>query len=587
MGRVTLYFSESDYKLFNHYCGNYYRLHGETRKNSIHILLELYKDQVIDIQENNLDNIFAFFYYKKQEFETECLASNGAFQMMQARLCADIISFLEDLEKICLILRKKGVEANYVLLMGVFSRIIAEKNQMQFDDLNETGSGAIDAITTPLREWIEKKTGPDADIPEILNELVRFVATFNRLSLDVTFTDEIIPLIAISLLKKFGKKADYEDITIMFKDQLDQFEMDELESALEGGLHARNVWGLEYSWEILIDPLRTLQEMVMKRQNAMRVSLDVLSALEKPLKTTPAPTEMILFQEPYRGMRRQRDKNLFLIQVDNRKHTTVQLSSPLYPISPDGTNENTYKKYYPLISGIIVLAIIVLACILVSIPSLSEPSEQNLPRSFLGASNGTTSHNGTIALSNSSQKAPIKTVTPVPTPKPTPQYVTIEPVLKEPDTSPKSHQDELNELALVPDLLYDPKEYITIFKNNMSYNLENAYKISFDVKNPPMIIRYTVYSQNITDIKWFEPRDSARKIDTAVVNRSDESAWFEIKISDNDGLYEKVGWGRIYGIPSDMQQIVLRTENMYQIEFSGQKVTVDLEVLVKKEGNIK
>jgi hypothetical protein len=62
MGRGTLHFSEDDYQLFHHYCANYCRLYDDTRKNSIKILLELYKHQVIDIQEHSLDNIFTFFF---------------------------------------------------------------------------------------------------------------------------------------------------------------------------------------------------------------------------------------------------------------------------------------------------------------------------------------------------------------------------------------------------------------------------------------------------------------------------------------------------------------------------------------------
>ena len=38
------------------------------------------------------------------------------------------------------------------------------------------------------------------------------------------------------------------------------------------------------------------------------------------------------------------------------------------------------------------------------------------------------------------------------------------------------------------------------------------------MKNPPMIIHFTVFAQNITDVKWFAPRDPEKKIDTAVVS---------------------------------------------------------------------
>ena len=101
-----------------------------------------------------------------------------------------------------------------------------------------------------------------------------------------------------------------------------------------------------------------------------------------------------------------------------------------------------------------------------------------------------------------------------------------------------------------------------------------------------MVIRYKVVPSNITDVKWFEPRDAKKKNDTAIVNRPDEFAWFELKIYDKGGLYTKHGWGRIYGIPLTQQEIVVRGDGMYQIEFSGQEVTVSSEVLVKKEGNI-
>jgi len=48
-GRVTLHFSEDDCQLLRHYCANYCRLHYDTRENSIKILFELYKQQIIDI----------------------------------------------------------------------------------------------------------------------------------------------------------------------------------------------------------------------------------------------------------------------------------------------------------------------------------------------------------------------------------------------------------------------------------------------------------------------------------------------------------------------------------------------------------
>lgn len=584
MGRVTLHFSEEDYQIFHHYSANYCRLYDETRKNSIKILLELFKHQVIDIQEHSLDNIFTFFYQKKQAFETECkIPTNDADELMRIRICSDIISFLEDLEKIYRIFRKKNVEANYILIIGAFSKIFEEETQTRLEDLHEAASEAINAIVSPLGEAIDKKLGPEVDIQALLYELVSFTEIFNRLSPDLTFNDEIIEILAPSLIKRFGKDENYAEIRTLLKDHHEQFEMDELESALEGGIHARNVWGLEFSWEELLDPLRTLNGLVAQNQSLVRVSLNVLSALEAPMKEKTAQAEysqLTLYQKPYGMIMRRNDENQILVTVDNRSRSEVQLSSVSDFIPQVHSQERKYKQYFSITAGAMTLLIIILASVILSFYSVPAFPAGNATGGLLGT------NNGTIVAS-----ATIKTITPIPTPiptpTPTPQYVTVEPVIPEPDTGPKGHRELFDNPGFLQNISFDPNEYVTIFKNNLSYNLENSYKISFDLKNPPMIIHFKVIPQNITDIKWFEPRDAKKKNDTAIVNRPDEFSWFELKIYDQDGLYDKQGWGRLYGIPLTTQEIVIRNESSYRIEFSGEDVTVNSEVLVKKEGNIR
>jgi len=582
MGRVTLHFSEDDYQLFHHYCANYCRLHDETRKNSIKILLELYKHQVIDIQEHSLDNIFTFFYQKKQEFETECkIPASDADELMRIRISSDIISFLEDLEKIYRLIRKKNVEANYILIIGAFSKIFEEETRMRLDDLHEAASGAINAIVSPLGEAIEKKLGPEVDTQALLYELVSFTEIFNRLSPDLTFNDEEIELLAPSLIKKFGKEVNYEEIRILLKDHRDQFEMDELESALEGGIHAQNVWGHEFSWEELLEPLRTLNKLVAKNQSIMRVSLDVLSALEAPMKEKSAQAEysqLTLYQKPYGMVKRRNDENQFLVTVDNRSRSEVQLSSISDVLPKVHSQEDKHKQYLTITAGAMALLIIIMASAIVSVSSPSFPVG-NTTGGLLGTVNGTITASATI-------KTITPTPTPIPTPSPTPQYVILVSVTQEPDTGLKSSKAFFEKPAAPPNISFNSKDYITIFRNNQSHTLDNSYKISFDLKNPPMIIRYTIIPHNITDTKWFEPTDFQKKIDTAIVTRPDEFAWFELTISNESGLYDKEGWGRLYGIPLTSQEIVIRNPGIYQIEFSGQNVVASSEVLVKKEGNI-
>jgi hypothetical protein len=589
MGRVTLHFSEEDYQLFRHYCGNYCRLSDETRKNSVKILLELYKHQVIDIQEHSLDNIFTFFYRKKQEFESEGKSpGSNPEAMMRVRVCTDILSFLEDLEKIYRLLRKKNVEANYILIIGSFSKIFDEENQTRMEDLNEAASAAIDAIVSPLGAAIAKRRGSTVDSQDLLYELVSFTETFNRLSPGVTFNDDVIGLIAPSLMKKFGLEVNYDELRTLLQDHRDQFELDELESALEGGIHAQNVWGHEFPWESFLEPLRTLNEMIAQNQSLMLVSLDVLSALEAPMKDIPAPseyTQLALYQKPYGMVRRRNDENRILVTVDNRSRSEIQTSS-FSDITPQVYSaEQKYKQYFSLTAGAMVLLIIIFASVILTVAYAPAFTVGNTSKEILG--NKSVAVAGVPANVSTPLKVSIPPPTLLPTPIPTRQYVTIEQLVQDPDTGPKSSKGLFENPAVPPNIDYDSSDYVTIFKNNISYNGENSYRVSFDMRNPPMVIRFNVSPQTITDKKWFEPHDYQKKIDTAVLTRPDEFAWFEIKIYENDTLDDTTGWGGLYGIPSTKQEVVLRNPGMYQLEFSGHLVTVASEVLVKKAGNIK
>ena len=368
MGRVTVRFSEEDYKLFRHYCSNYCRLYDESRKNSIKILLELYKHQVIDFQENRLDNVYAYFYQKKQDFEIEYrVPESSANEMMRIRACIDIIAFLGDLEKIFVLLRKKGVNANYLLIIGAFSTIFDEETQLQRENFQKAASGVINSIVLPLGYAIESKFGPDVDTRIILDELVSIAETFNRISPDQKFNDEIIEIIAWSLIRRFNKAENYDDLKIQIQDHRNQFDIDEFESALDGRLHAKNEWDLELSWEELHKSVKKLAEMIEKDQSRVAVPLDVLSALEAPMTSTNAPAEfsqVALYQYPYGGVMRRIDENRFLVQVDSKSE--VQLSSPADLISPELSSEGKYKQYFTLTSGISMILIILLVCFVFS-----------------------------------------------------------------------------------------------------------------------------------------------------------------------------------------------------------------------------
>jgi hypothetical protein len=597
MGRVTLHFSEEEYQLFHHYCANYCNLYDETRKNSIKILLDLYKHRVINLEAHDLDNVFSFFYQKKQEFETESqVQGSDPNVQMRLRMCTDIIAFLEDLEKLYRLIRKKGIDANYYLIIGAFSEIADEETRARKESLAATLAGEIDEIATPLATAIEKKFGQNVDTAVLLGELVSFVDNFNRLSPQCTFNDEITSLVALSLLRKFNKEKPADEIPELLKRCRDQFESDELESALEGATRAPDVWDLDFPWESLVQPLRTINEQIAQSQIPVIRSREVLSALEAPVKAWPALPDyspITLYQNPSGLSRRRNDDNQILVKVDHRPRSEVQLAADSDYIAVVPSKEYPHKQYFPLATGVMILVILILASIVFGFTfgggSLANNSSGQSSGSRTGvfAASGMDSAPVTITpIPPLPVQKPVTRITPTPTPIPTPQYVTIEPIIPEPIVGPISHQQDYAKLETVGNFLFNPAEYITIFGNDYEYNLVNAYKISFDLKNPPMLIRYNVVPHNLTDVKWFEPHDSADLIDTAIIDRPDEEAWFEVKIYKNDTLYDQEGWGRSYTNPLYQQEIVIRETGKYQIEFSGHETNVSTKVLVKKQGNI-
>ena len=120
------------------------------------------------------------------------ISASDADELMRIRISSDIMSFLEDLEKIYRLMRKKNVEANYILIIGAFSKIFEEENQTRLEDLHEVCIGCNQCHRFTVRKSDRKKLGPEVDIQALLYELVSFTEIFNRLSPDIRFNDEVI-----------------------------------------------------------------------------------------------------------------------------------------------------------------------------------------------------------------------------------------------------------------------------------------------------------------------------------------------------------------------------------------------------------
>ena len=176
---------------------------------------------------------------------------------------------------------------------------------------------------------------------------------------------------------------------------------------------------------------------------------------------------------------------------------------------------------------------------------------------------------------------PVPVVTPVAASK----YIKYDTPLPDPDDA---EYPQVKAVAF-PERTLAPVDYLEIFHANQTFT-GNSNAISFNLKNPPMIITYTAMPQELTDIKYTMNRDAGKKTsDGKIINvtRWDENSWFVITLFDkakNGTVVEQDGFGR--GFDQDLtEEITIRNPGNYQIKFEGNFISVDTSIKVSRAGN--
>ena len=137
-----------------------------------------------------------------------------------------------------------------------------------------------------------------------------------------------------------------------------------------------------------------------------------------------------------------------------------------------------------------------------------------------------------------------------------------------------------------------PVKTIEIF-NRMMVLLYNGTAISYNLKNPPMTIDYSVIPAKITDTKWTISREAHKNASWVNgtefnVTRIDENSWFTVTVMDrnnNNTVVMQDGFGGEYD--QDLtKEMVLRDPGYYLIDFRGNYVTASASIRVPKDGNL-
>lgn len=126
-----------------------------------------------------------------------------------------------------------------------------------------------------------------------------------------------------------------------------------------------------------------------------------------------------------------------------------------------------------------------------------------------------------------------------------------------------------------------------IYLNKQSYSY-NTTAITFDLKNPPMYINYTVVPTNVTVNKYAKSKTGSNDYVTYTYSDYAPYSWFEITVRNKTSgqVYLQDGFGQAKGYSTYTSATlkVLKRDDML-IEFKGNSITASVGVWVKPVGN--
>ena len=177
-----------------------------------------------------------------------------------------------------------------------------------------------------------------------------------------------------------------------------------------------------------------------------------------------------------------------------------------------------------------------------------------------------------------------KTTAIVPTPTvttvPTPVYVTIETPYATPTVAYWTIKPTVSPIM---------DDYVVIYSIKNQPFAYNKSAVSFDLKNPPMQIDYSLSVTNVTRNFEGNSRVLTNEWTTFQTNDFDPMAYFEVivreKSTGNIVLQDGFGQSKQYGNENPRHLTVYSSGN-YIIEFNGNKVSANVNLSVKREGNI-
>jgi hypothetical protein len=132
-----------------------------------------------------------------------------------------------------------------------------------------------------------------------------------------------------------------------------------------------------------------------------------------------------------------------------------------------------------------------------------------------------------------------------------------------------------------------PDDYLQIYGKTQSFSY-NKTAFSFDLKNPPMVIQFTVKPVNNTGTNVIDSRKGGHSDQSITYSYFSPDSWYQITVRNKTTgeIILKDGFQNGYSQQADNRTLKILNRGNFLIELGGNQITATTNISVKRSGNI-
>ncbi|HPD76431.1 MAG TPA: hypothetical protein PKZ65_10265 [Methanoregulaceae archaeon] len=260
-------------------------MHDPVRKQSIHAVIDLFEKGALPIEEQDIKKARQLITGKCDILKKEhSYPGVDTEVLLQLRVCIDISIFLDDMEKIFRLIQRQGVTANYLMMLGAFSKVIEEHRNLHLPEMFDLEKEEIDSLARPLAGIIRLRLGNSPDLRWILRELSFIAARFNQLSPELKFDMDILQIVAPAVAGHFLPEVPAREVQAILPSYMEESELEEFESFLNRTPdHVKQEQEADINWDSIYEPLKGIAGIVAAQRDRWHQGNPDISSLYQPV----------------------------------------------------------------------------------------------------------------------------------------------------------------------------------------------------------------------------------------------------------------------------------------------------------------